>query len=841
MRSKSRVRVETLERRDLLSTFTVTNNADAGAGSFRQAILDNDATPGLNAIDFNIPGGGVHTIALASALPAINNPAIVDATTQPGYNGTPLVELNGANIYLPGVMPPTLQFDVTGLVLSGGATTVKGFTIDRFTGTGIYAPGDGNSIAANFIGTDTTGTRSSGNGGVGIYLSSRNNVIGGTASGSRNLISGNQGQGIFLGTSGGLPSNNVVEGNLIGTDAGGTNDVGNAGAGVAVESSSNVIGGSTPIASNTIAFNGGAGVQVGYYAFESGVTRNRIVGNSIFNNIGLGIDLGNDGVTFNIPGGANFGPNLLQNFPTLTSAYTATGGGTTVEGSLNATPNSTFTINYYASPLADPTGFGQGQTPIGSQVSTTDATGNVDITTTLPASVPLNEVISATATDSRGNTSEFSRSLAVKASSQADLSLTAFSNSSAQANVAQTVTFTVLNNGPSSASGIVFTDILPLGATFLSGNSSQGFVDQTSGIVTAQLGVLASGASSTITLTFSVPTAGTSTNRATVRADQFDPSPSNNTVTQDIQVAPSPPTDLAVYITAAPEPAQVGRGFTYVLLVANNGPGSASGVTLTNDLPDAASILSITPTQGTYSLIRTTLTAAIGDLVPGQVAAVTVVLRPGAPGLIVDQATVSGDQTDYLIGNNYSELATVVVADQSAPVILNERLNVSNKRIPNVVLTFNKALDPTLASNLANYAIYDLGSNGTLSSNGPAVRLASAVYNSTSRSVTITPRGALSVGRFYKLVVDGPGAPGIEDTFGNVLDGAGNGTQDSIFESLIGRGTATRPSALQSGGSASHTSVKAASGKAKVHTAAPHPKVVHAKATHAVPKGRGHA
>src|SRR5687767_11244452 len=80
----------------------VTTNADSGAGSLRQAILDSNASAGtVDVITFNIPGAGPHTIVLASALPDITDPVVVDATTQPGYSFLPLIELNAAAI------PPT--------------------------------------------------------------------------------------------------------------------------------------------------------------------------------------------------------------------------------------------------------------------------------------------------------------------------------------------------------------------------------------------------------------------------------------------------------------------------------------------------------------------------------------------------------------------------------------------------------------------------------------------------------------------------------------------------------------------------------------------------------------
>src|ERR1039457_4729828 len=79
------------------ATLPVSNANDSGAGSLRQAILDANATSGLDTIIFQIPGSGVHTIVLLAALPAITDPVVIDGTTQPGYAGTPLIELNGTS------------------------------------------------------------------------------------------------------------------------------------------------------------------------------------------------------------------------------------------------------------------------------------------------------------------------------------------------------------------------------------------------------------------------------------------------------------------------------------------------------------------------------------------------------------------------------------------------------------------------------------------------------------------------------------------------------------------------------------------------------------------------
>src|SRR4051812_21067248 len=89
-------RLEALEPREMPATFMVVNVNDTGTGSLRQAILDADNQAGASKIVFAIPGTGVHTIAPTSALPMIVVPLTIDGTSQTGYAGKPLIELNGA-------------------------------------------------------------------------------------------------------------------------------------------------------------------------------------------------------------------------------------------------------------------------------------------------------------------------------------------------------------------------------------------------------------------------------------------------------------------------------------------------------------------------------------------------------------------------------------------------------------------------------------------------------------------------------------------------------------------------------------------------------------------------
>ena len=301
---------------------------------------------------------------------------------------------------------------------NGGAGLGFGFCV-RVTIGG--APGAGNLISGNssrgidlgpsqevliqgnLIGTNATGSAALPNlVGIGTAQASANK-IGGSAVGEGNVISGNLQDGILLANCTGY----IVQGNLIGTDSTGLLGIPNLGHGVHVYtvSTGHLIGGQGPGERNAIAFNGGAGVVIGNVAGDAS-TGNRILGNSIHDNGGLGIDLGNDGVTANDPGDGDAGPNNLQNFPVL-SAATSNGGSTGVRGSLNSSPATSFTIEFFASPVCDGSGNGEGQTSLGATAVTTDGSGNAAIDVTLPAP-SVGQVVTATATDAAGNTSEFS-------------------------------------------------------------------------------------------------------------------------------------------------------------------------------------------------------------------------------------------------------------------------------------------------------------------------------------------------------------------------------------------------------------------------------------------------
>ena len=233
------------------TTFTVTNTADGGAGSLRQAILDANANPGADVIVFAIPGAGVQTISPASALPAISDPLTIDATTQPGYAGSPLIELDGAGA----------GQGVAGLDVAGGSSTVRGLAIGRFTLYGILLEtGGANVVEGCYIGVDPTGILDRGDGLAGISITggSSGNRIGGTTAAQRNVLAGSAVGVIVEGTG----KSNVIEGNYIGTDASGTASLSSS-LGISVDAADVTVGGTEPGAGNLVSGHSGDGIHFG--------------------------------------------------------------------------------------------------------------------------------------------------------------------------------------------------------------------------------------------------------------------------------------------------------------------------------------------------------------------------------------------------------------------------------------------------------------------------------------------------------------------------------------------------------------------------------------------------
>ncbi len=273
----------------------------------------------------------------------------------------------------------------------------------------------GNVFQGNFIGTDLHGQAALPNRFEGFYIRAANsNVIGGEALGAGNLISGNTTRGVRVTNS----FYTEILGNLIGTRADGVTALANGQFNVELEenSSHSRIGSSLPGGGNRIAYSGGgfAAIRV-----RDLCTNNAILGNAIFANSGLGIDLSNAGITANDDCDGDTGANLRQNFPVLTDAYS--GANTGVRGFLNSRPNTTYRLQFFASSACDPSGNGEGQVYLGEKLLTAGAACSNSFVATLPGAVPPGYVLTATATDPANNTSEFSACRAVASAPTLDI------------------------------------------------------------------------------------------------------------------------------------------------------------------------------------------------------------------------------------------------------------------------------------------------------------------------------------------------------------------------------------------------------------------------------------
>jgi hypothetical protein len=279
----------------------------------------------------------------------------------------------------------------------GGTSSGTGNIIRNSQQFGLSIDGSGNAVVGDDI-------EANGSGGVQINYAGKNNTIGGTTSGAGNVISGNGGPGVDLSDNG--TTGNIMEGNFIGTDASAATSLGNAGFGVLIENgaTNNSIGSTSAGAGNTIAFN-----TAGVVVQGTSTTANAIRGNAIHDNSAIGIGLGGTTFVANDSQG-HAGPNQFQDYPVLQKAVISIGSDLVVSYSVPAADSSAtypLAIDFY---LADATG--QGKTYLGSDsYSATDlANGvkSVDLGRAAVLGVAVGQSLVATATDAAGNTSEFS-------------------------------------------------------------------------------------------------------------------------------------------------------------------------------------------------------------------------------------------------------------------------------------------------------------------------------------------------------------------------------------------------------------------------------------------------
>jgi hypothetical protein len=416
------------------ATYAVTNINDSGAGSLRQAILSANASSQVaDTISFNISGGGPFTITPLTALPTVTDPVTIDGYTQTGSSQNTLT--NGDNAVLKIVVNGLLTIDTSNCVIRGlsiqtlklgsdastvpiGSNVVQGCFVGLdttgtnslngaalycqipynqvggttpaarnvisghtgFSGIEILLNGSWTTIQGNFIGTDYSGTRAIGSTDRAVVCgaATSTNVVGGTTPGARNIIAGNHDRGITLDG-----SNNIVQGNFIGTDVTGTNALGNWRTGVEIGGTGNLVGGTNAGAGNIIAFNGinspGAFATTNGVDYKNTATGSAVLGNSIFNNMGLGIDVNGDEL-------------ITAGFPVLTVVSNTGPASTLIRGTY--TPSTTFRLELFVNTAPNPSGYGEGKTLLVSSNITTDAGGNFSIN--WPAAIPIGLYLTAT-------------------------------------------------------------------------------------------------------------------------------------------------------------------------------------------------------------------------------------------------------------------------------------------------------------------------------------------------------------------------------------------------------------------------------------------------------------
>lgn len=450
-----------------ISTFTVTNQTNSGAGSLRQAILNANQSSDPSEIRFNIMGGCPRLIAPTSPLPAVTSPTTILGYSQPGsalnesqhaFDGTLCIALSGAD---------TLA---TGLAFATGSDetmSVEGIAFYGFTSEAILISGNGHgNVRGNAFGTGAAGVIASGFDDAAIRVQNAAScLIGGVDAAERNVISRAAQAGIRLEAS---SAGREVRGNLIGFNPAGTSALAN-GVGIHVDSSSgdsiynNVIGhsnshgilvtgssappndmrisynylgfspaafGAASVAGNAgngARFEAGSGIkfdlnQVLYNGTDgvvvtSAARRINIASNTYKLNTLQAIDLSPDGVNpIDLDVGAS-GANDQQNYPTLTSASGSASAGT-VTGNLQSA-NDTYVIRLFRNDACDVDGFGEALRYVGETsvtISNAGPASNGSATFVATVNVDgesfLDGLISAIATDSQGNTSEVSSCIA---------------------------------------------------------------------------------------------------------------------------------------------------------------------------------------------------------------------------------------------------------------------------------------------------------------------------------------------------------------------------------------------------------------------------------------------
>ncbi len=300
-----------------------------------------------------------------------------------------------------------------------------------------------------------------------------------------------------------------------------------------------------------------------------------------------------------------------------------------------------------------------------------------------------------------------------------------------------TYTITVTNLGPKTATGVTLTNFLPASTTLVAATNSQGGASTVlGGQVIFALGTLTNQGWAAVTVIVAPSFSGPITNVATVSANETDRNPINSTAT--VVTTVSPASDLAVWLSASPDPATIGKSLAYTIIVTNKGPNSAFGINLSDTLPGGVTFVSATSSQGSCSQANGIVACSLGALPRFTQASITIVVIPPVVGPVTNRATVSATQpADLISTNNAAALVTVVnnpdliivpagriLLAESGPftggIDPGETVTVSFG-LKNIGIANTTALLATLRTNAGVTQVSGPQNYGILMANGPAV------------------------------------------------------------------------------------------------------------------------
>ncbi|MBI2568619.1 MAG: DUF11 domain-containing protein [Candidatus Schekmanbacteria bacterium] len=293
---------------------------------------------------------------------------------------------------------------------------------------------------------------------------------------------------------------------------------------------------------------------------------------------------------------------------------------------------------------------------------------DIVVTTTEVGTMANGAVVSAAGIDPNPADNAAYASTEVSDDASADLRLTATDAPDPVA-VGGTVRYvlTIANNGPATALAVVITDLLPSQATFVAAEASAGGCSEESGTVTCVVARLTTSQEATVTIDATANETGRIVNSAAVTSSSGDPSSTNNIALSETVVADPASADTGVNLVDSADPVAVGQVFSYVATVRNNGPATATAITVTFMLSGDLTYLGSAGGRASCSEGRRAVTCALASLGVGVEEQVAITVSSGAVGSASAVVTADGAEADADLTNNERTESTEVV--EAVPVL----------------------------------------------------------------------------------------------------------------------------------------------------------------------------